>query len=363
MAGSYEPVPKPINWTMDRVALFAHEACSAHDTGWEHPEHQGRLRAVMSALGKALPELNDRVAPLHANPALLSEILRVHTDDHVATVRGACQRAAETEQILRLDPDTAVSGRSWDAALGACGAALDAMRWVGKGEGPAAFCPIRPPGHHATADRPMGFCLFNNVAITAAKLLADGYERIAIIDWDVHHGNGTQALFHEDPRVLFFSMHQWPHYPGTGDVLDCGKGAGAGYTVNIPMPAWCADNDYAHAFEMLIEPVVNQFAPQAILVSAGQDIHRDDPLGDMNVSEVGFAQMAWRCARMSRNCNGRLAFILEGGYDRHATAQAIETILRAVVDGYAPAVGECSPRGGSAISKARVTQAAYWYLW
>ena len=335
------------------IGIIWHEAFTEPVTG-AHPEGPDRVSAAVDRLRAS--DLWPLLAVVTPEPAAEEDILRVHSRAHVEAVKNAAARGGRW-----IDPDTYVSPLSYDMALLAAGGALAAIRMWDEGRVP--FALVRPPGHHATHDVAMGFCLFNNVAIMAAKLLADGYERIAIIDWDVHHGNGTQALFYEDPRVLFFSMHQWPHYPGTGEVLDCGAGKGAGYTVNIPMPAWCTDNDYAHAFEMLIEPVTNQFAPQAILVSAGQDIHRDDPLGDMNVSDVGFAQMAWRCARMSRNCNGRLAFILEGGYDRDATAQAIETVLRAVVDGTAPAVDECSPRGGSAISKARVTQAAYWYLW
>lgn len=335
------------------IGIIWHEAFTEPVTG-AHPEGPDRVSAAVDRLRAS--DLWPLLSVVTPDPAAEEDILRVHSRAHVEAVKDAAAHGGHW-----IDPDTYVSPRSYDMALLAVGGALAAIRLWDEGRVP--FALVRPPGHHATHDAAMGFCLFNNVAIMAAKLLADGYERIAIIDWDVHHGNGTQAVFYEDPRVLFFSLHQWPHYPGTGEVLDCGKGKGAGYTVNIPMPAWCTDNDYAHAFEMLIEPVTNQFAPQAILVSAGQDIHRDDPLGDMNVSDVGFAQMAWRCARMSRNCNGRLAFILEGGYDRDATAQAIETVLRAVVDGSAPAVQECSPRGGSAISKARVTQAAYWYLW
>ena len=138
----------------------------------------------------------------------------------------------------------------------------------------------------------MGFCLFNNVAVAAARLLAEGYERVAIIDWDVHHGNGTQAAFYEEPRVLLVSLHQWPHYPGSGFFNECGEGDALGCTVNLPLPSGSTDADYAHAFEALVEPLVKQFAPQAILVSAGQDIHRDDPLGSMLVTEVGFADMA-----------------------------------------------------------------------
>ncbi len=207
----------------------------------------------------------------------------------------------------------------------------------------------------------MGFCLFNNIAIAAARLLAQGYERVAILDWDVHHGNGTQAAFYAEPRVLFGSVHQWPHYPGSGFFTECGEGAGEGFTVNVPLPAGAVDGDYASVFDVVFEPVVRQFAPQAILVSAGQDIHRDDPLGEMAVTEAGFAQMSLRCVRLAKElCEGRLAFVLEGGYDRGATARAVEAVLRAVADERAPEVGGGTERAAAAIARAREVQSARW---
>jgi acetoin utilization deacetylase AcuC-like enzyme len=339
-------------WGVD-IGIIWHEASAEHITG-SHPEGEDRVSAAVAHLQKST--LWPRLSVSTPGPATEQDLLRVHTADHVSAIRSAAANGG-----VWIDPDTYVSAHSYHAALLAAGGAMSVTEAWDKGVVP--FALVRPPGHHATPGDAMGFCLFNNIAVTAAKLLDEGLERVAIIDWDVHHGNGTQDIFYGDPRVLFISMHQSPHYPGTGSVLECGAGRGAGYTVNIPMPAWCNDNDYAHAFEMVVEPVVKQFEAQAILVSAGQDIHQEDPLGDMNVSEVGFAQMGWRCARMSKDCDGRLAFILEGGYNREATANAIEAVLRAVEDGTAPPVEECSPRGGSSVSKARVTQAAYWYLW
>jgi acetoin utilization deacetylase AcuC-like enzyme len=316
MTGSYEPVPEPINRTMNRVALFAHEACSAHDTGWEHPEHQGRLRAVMSALGKALPELNDRVAPLHAEPAAEEVILRVHSLEHVETVRQVCEQAATEKTILRLDPDTAVSGRSWEAALGACGAAVDATRWVSSGEGPSAFCPVRPPGHHATRDRAMGFCLFNSVAVAARSALAEGLaERVLIVDWDVHHGNGTQDMFYEDADVFYLSMHQHPLYPGTGSREERGKGAGVGTTLNIPRPPGLAPQAYVEAFLEGVDQAA-AFEPELVFISAGFDSARNDPIGGFTLEPEHFALLTREVIDRTRaSADGRVVSLLEGGYN------------------------------------------------
>ncbi len=337
MVESYEPVPKPINRTMDRVALFAHEACSAHDTGWEHPEHQGRLRAVMSALGKALPRLNDRVKPLSAEPASLSDLMRVHTDDHVATVRGACQRAAETGRILRLDPDTAVSGRSWDAALGACGAALVAMRWVGRGEGPSAFCPVRPPGHHATAERAMGFCLFNNVAVAVRAALAEGIaSRALIVDWDVHHGNGTQDIFYEDPDVFYLSLHQHPQYPGTGLAHETGRGAGEGTTLNLPMSAGQPPAAYVDALVGALDRAA-EFAPDLVFISAGFDAAREDPIGGFTLTPEHFSQLTHEVVERTRSsAGGRVVSLLEGGYNPPELGRCVTAHLEALTEAAQP---------------------------
>ena len=296
-----------------------------------------------------------RLAVVAPEAATEDDVLLVHTRQHLATVKKAAGGGGSW-----LDPDTFVSPRSYEIALLAAGGAIAATRLWSRGLVP--FALVRPPGHHATPDRAMGFCLFDNIAIAAARLLAEGYERVAIVDWDVHHGNGTQAAFYDEPRVLFVSLHQWPHYPGSGFFSECGEGDAVGRTVNLPLPAGSTDADYASAFEVIVEPIVRQFAPQAILVSAGQDIHRADPLGGMLVTEAGFAGMALRCARLALDlCEGRLAFVLEGGYDRDATARSVEAILRAVADESAPALGAAgTERAAAAIAQARETQAAYW---
>jgi acetoin utilization deacetylase AcuC-like enzyme len=336
------------------AAIIWDEAYAEHETG-DHPEGADRIAAVVDYLRTT--DLWPRLAVVKPEPATEDDVLLVHTRRHLDTVKRAAAGAGSW-----LDADTHVSPRSYQIALLAAGGAIAATRLWDAGLVP--FALIRPPGHHATPDRAMGFCLFDNIAIAAARLLEEGTERVAIIDWDVHHGNGTQAAFYDEPRVLFVSLHEWPHYPGSGFFNECGEGDALGRTINLPLPSGSTDGDYVHAFEAVVEPVVRQFAPQAILVSAGQDIHRDDPLGGMRVTEAGFADMALRCVRLAHElCEDRLAFILEGGYDRKATARSVAAILRAVADESAPAIAAGrTARAAAAIAQVRETQAAYWEL-
>jgi acetoin utilization deacetylase AcuC-like enzyme len=336
------------------AAIIWDEAYAEHETG-AHPEGADRIPAVVDHLRTT--DLWPRLTVAAPVPATEDDMLLVHTRLHLNNVKRAAAGGGSW-----LDPDTHVSPRSYEIALLAAGGAIEATRLWHRGLVP--FALIRPPGHHATADRAMGFCLFNNIAIAAARLLAEGYERVAIVDWDAHHGNGTQAEFYDEPRVLFVSLHEWPCYPGSGFFNECGEGDALGRTVNLPLPAGSTDADYAQAFDEVIEPIVRQFAPQAMLVSAGEDIHRDDPLGGMLVTEEGFADMALRCVRLARElCEGRLAFVLEGGYDRDATARAVEAVLRTVADETAPAIAaEGTGRAAAAVARARETQAAYWDL-
>ena len=336
-----------------KPAIVWDPAYSEHDTG-DHPEGPDRVDSIVSYLKTTA--LWPRLAVERPRPATVDDVLLVHTPAEVETVREAAAAGGRW-----LDSDTYVSPRSYEIALLSAGGALRATElWS---DGLAPFALIRPPGHHATPDQAMGFCLFNNVAIAAARLLAGGLERIAIVDWDVHHGNGTQAAFYADPRVLFCSVHEWPLYPGSGSVNECGEGAGEGFTVNIPLPAGARDGDYVRAFERVVEPVVGQFAPQAVLVSAGEDIALHDPLASMLVTEAGFAQMALRCLRLAQaSAEGRLAFVLEGGYDRPATARAVEAVLSAVADEQAPPATGLDARAAAAVERAAQAQAWYWDL-
>lgn len=335
------------------AAIVWDEAYAEHDTG-AHPEGADRVRTVVDHLETT--DLWPRLIvsrPVAADP---SDVLLVHTQAHLDRVR-----AAAVQGGAWLDADTHVSPRSFDVALLSAGGAVTATGlWD---DGLVPFALIRPPGHHATRDEAMGFCLFNNVAIAAARLLRDGCERVAIIDWDVHHGNGTQDVFYDEGRVLFCSMHQWPLFPGTGSFTECGEGAGRGRVVNVPLPAGSGDGDYLTTLDEVFLPIIDQFEPQALLVSAGMDIHADDPLGSMLVTDGGFAAMALRLLEAARrHCDGRLAFVLEGGYDRRATATGVEAVLRAVLDEEAPEIAAAAPRAAPAIKRARETQAAFWTL-
>lgn len=298
------------------VAFFSHEACSLHDTGWGHPEHQGRLRAVMSAVGRALPELHGRVEPLAGPPLDEGHLELVHTPAHVRRVKAACGEAAGTGGIVKLDPDTAVSKGSWAAVTAAAGCAVEAARLVLAGRYASAFCAVRPPGHHATPDRSMGFCLFNGVALAARSVLAEGAaRRVLIIDWDVHHGNGTQEVFYEDPDVYYLSIHQHPFYPGTGAAEDRGAGRGTGTTRNLPMAPRLESVRYVEALREAIEEAAS-FGPDLVLLSAGFDAGREDPIGGFTLTPADFARLTREVADLTADtAHGRIVSVLEGGYN------------------------------------------------
>jgi acetoin utilization deacetylase AcuC-like enzyme len=286
-----------------------------------HPERPERLVAV----GEAIAERAASLSRLAVRPAEDDEILRVHGPGLLARVAEAARRAP-----AHLDPDTYVSSRSLEVARLAAGATLDLARAVVRGSARGGLAAVRPPGHHAEAGRSMGFCLFNNVAIAARALQAEeDVERILIVDWDVHHGNGTQEVFEDDPSVLYFSTHQWPYYPGTGDFGEIGRGRGEGATVNVPLPAGCGDDEYVGVFQRVLVPVAHDFRPELILVSCGFDAHADDPLASMDVSERGFRDLATIVRALGDTlCEGRVAFVLEGGY----AASGLREGTRAVLD-------------------------------
>jgi acetoin utilization deacetylase AcuC-like enzyme len=290
-----------------------------HDLGPGHVESPARLDAIMGELGRAPLAGLTFETPRAATDA---EIEAVHSPAYRASLAGLAGEYAE------LDPDTAVSPGSWEAATLAAGAAVGAVEAVMRAQADNAFALVRPPGHHARPDRAMGFCLLNNAAIAAQSARRAGAERVMILDWDVHHGNGTQEIFAARDDILYMSLHQYPLYPGTGAAGEVGVGAGRGATVNCPLPRGQTDADYGVVFHDLFLPVGRAFAPDLIIVSAGFDAHARDPLAEMRVTERGFAAMGSAlCELAASTCGGKLVLLLEGGYDLGALAASVHASL------------------------------------
>ncbi len=268
----------------------------------------------------------------------------MHTQAHIDRM------AATAGQAVMLDADTFTSPDSYDIALLAAGATVQAAEHA-VAEREPAFALVRPPGHHAEADRAMGFCLFNNVAVAAAAMLARGLERVAIVDIDVHHGNGTQAMFYDDPRVLYVSTHQFPFYPGTGAAEEIGAGAGRGFTVNVPMEAGSTDADYALVHREIVGPVLDEFRPELVLVSAGFDAHERDPLASMRMTTRGLCRGRSRSCATSAARHGALALVTEGGYELTALAACLDaSIARARRARSPPVADAAAPRGARAVA-------------
>jgi acetoin utilization deacetylase AcuC-like enzyme len=303
-----------------RTGLVTHPLFGRHDTGHGHPERAARLAAVLRRLDES--GLASRLDRLEPDPAPVAWITRVHDEDYVAGVERAC---AAGVRVLDAG-DTTVSRESYDAALVAAGGAVQAVDRVMDGTWTNAFVACRPPGHHAEVRAAMGFCLFNNVAVAAAHLRARGVERVAILDWDVHHGNGTQHAFESDPSVFYASLHQWPWYPGTGAATERGVGAGEGATLNCPMSAGTGDVEWLRAVETKMLPALERFDPGFVLVSAGFDAHERDPLSHTRVTTDGFRRMSELVLALATSrCGGRVVSLLEGGYDLGALADSVET--------------------------------------
>ena len=314
---------------MNKTGIVFDPECLLHDTGAGHPESPARLHTVFRLLGRsAVQELQPVVVPPRI--ATQAEILRVHTPGHFQRIQATATAAGG--QPVYLDEDTVASPHSFDAALRAAGCALAATEAVVRGEVKNAFALVRPPGHHAGADRPMGFCLFNNVAIAARHAREVlGLSRVAIVDFDAHHGNGTQEIFWRDPSVLFISTHQAPFYPGTGDVTEVGEGLGVGRTINIPLRAGHGDAEYDAIYGTLIARILECFRPELILVSAGFDIAATDPLGGMAVTADGFVRIAAHLVNTADMvCGGRLVAVLEGGYNPEGLEDGVLACLEAM---------------------------------
>ena len=317
-----------------QVALVVHSACGLHDTGWGHPEHQGRLPALIRAIERDALVLLEHLGQHEAEPVTPTDLERVHTRAHVEQVRAAVEAARAAGGARALDGDTVVSSASWDAALAAAGCVVTGTRLVLDGDSGAAFAAARPPGHHATADQAMGFCLFNNVAVAARWAQAErGIERVLVVDWDVHHGNGTQDIFYEDASVYYLSLHLERHYPGTGHAAERGAGAGRGATRNVPLPHGVSAAEYRAAFSAALDATLGEFEPELVLVSAGFDCLAGDPLGGMRLEPADLHALTRELVERTRaSARGRVVVALEGGYAPERVGAGAVDVLRALAD-------------------------------
>ena len=329
---------------MTELMVFTAPELDDHDTSMRHPENRGRLDAALAGIDEAgLSEATEWCIPELAS---VDDLALVHDPAYVAAVERFCGEGGG-----HLDPDTMATPGSWVTARRSAGAVLGAIDALRAGQCDVAFAAGRPPGHHAVRNRAMGFCLFNNAAVGAAKLAASG-ERVAIVDWDVHHGNGTNDIFYDDPNVLYVSTHESPLYPGTGMLHETGVGAGVGATLNLPFPEGTAGDTYRAAFDHVVVPVVERFAPDWLIISAGFDAHRDDPLAGLGLTADDYADLALRLQSLVEP--RRVLVVLEGGYDLQALTRCAGSTLSALLgERYRPEGASCGTIGMPTVDAAR----------
>lgn len=303
---------------MSSVAFIYDPIYLEHDTGAYHPENANRLRSIL----KAIEPLRENLLFVEPKPAPLELVMLVHSSYHIEFI--------EEKSFLQeaIDADTQVSSESFKAALMAVGAGKEAVDIVLSGDVNSVFCAVRPPGHHARKSQAMGFCLFNNIAITARYAQSMGYEKVMIIDFDVHHGNGTQEIFYDDSSVFYFSTHEYPAYPGSGSSDECGSGEGEGFTHNFPLRSFSTDDDIVPIYEEELILDVEGFNPDIILVSAGYDLHKADPLAQLQVSTEGIKKIV---ESIMRSCDVPKIFMLEGGYNLDALGESVAETLDAMI--------------------------------
>jgi acetoin utilization deacetylase AcuC-like enzyme len=309
---------------MNRTGIVKDDRYMDHVMDVGHPESPERLRVIYKMLEE--PEMKGFLEEIKPRPATREEIELVHAPSYIDQVAKTAGKP-----YYRLDMDTSTCAKTYETALLAAGGLLELIQAVMEGRLNNGFALVRPPGHHAERDRAMGFCFFNNVAIGALYAIKQfSLERVLIVDWDVHHGNGTQNSFYEDPRVLFFSTHRYGFfYPGTGEAKESGKGKGLGFTVNVPLSTGAGDAEFGNLFEKLLKPIALEYQPQLVLVSAGFDTHYDDPLGGMEVTETGFARMTQILMEIAETtAKGRLVITLEGGYDVSGQGRSVKAVIK-----------------------------------
>lgn len=325
-----------------------------------HPESSMRLEIIYELL-----ETNRKIKE---NQMLIEPRLATHDEVAMIHSRTYIEKVAETSGLshVMLDPDTHTSSMSYKAALMAVGGILNGVDAILERKISRAFAFIRPPGHHAEKSRAMGFCIFNNVAI-AANYLIEHYklDRILIVDWDLHHGNGTQNAFYDDPHVLYFSTHQYPYYPGTGNITECGANEGLGFTVNVPLPGGQSNGDFKKIFDKILVPLCRGFKPQFILVSAGFDIHANDPLGTMKVTESGFVYLTSVLLNIAEKyCDNNILFLLEGGYHLESLKHSIESVVLELIEENSALEADCNmsetPFSEEIIRSVLHTHSTYW---
>ncbi len=340
---------------MTQTLLLTDPLFLRHNPGPEHPERPERLSRILDVLELAPISGTERRTPRLATG---EEIAAVHTPRLREYLRGLRGRHAD------IDQDTMTSPDSYDAAVLAAGAAVQAVEEVWAGRARNAFALVRPPGHHAEPAQSMGFCLFNNVAIAAEAARRQGAERVLILDWDVHHGNGTQAAFWSRRDVLYMSVHQYPYYPETGAPFDVGEGPGAGYTINCGIPGGSTDADYGAIFQDLFLPVAQAYKPDVVLVSAGFDAHRKDPIGGMVLTERGFAAMCTAIKDLAESvCGGRLVLMLEGGYSLGGLSQSVHACVEVLAEGTKDSFPEGVSRdAAAALQRSREALKPYWSI-
>jgi len=340
------------------LILISSDRFVEHQTPPGHPEGPERAEVMEAVARRWRNRGGEVVAPRQATH---EQLARVHDVDYLRRISETAGRA------VALDQDTYTSPESHEIALLAAGAAIDAIERAMRGSHQTALALVRPPGHHAECDRAMGFCLYNNVAVAAAHARTIGAGRVAIVDFDVHHGNGTQHRFEDDPAVMYVSIHQWPYYPGTGASDETGVGQGKGFTVNLPLEAGAADADYRLLFEEVVVPVLRQFKPDVLLVSAGFDAHERDPLASMRLTTASFGAMTLELRRVAEECcNGRMALVTEGGYDLRALAASLDDLVEVLASPISepqwPKSDVAPDRGRACADTAKQALAPFWAL-